>query len=1052
MASYEAYLGVGIDASGAQVGANQFAGATDKVSAAAQKAAAANAKFQQQVHQAAMMLKFFATAAVGLTIRSISEYTYAMSSVRAVTKATADDMVQLERITRELGATTMFSASQAAEGAKFLGMAGFTTNQILEALPATLDLAAAAALNMGQAADITSNIMSGFGLAANQAGRAADVLAAIASSANTDVTGMGSAMKYVGPIARSLGISMEDTAAAVGVLANQGIQGSMAGTGLKTSLSALVNPSKAAKEAIKSLGIDLKDVNPQFNSLEDVMKRFAVAGLDAERAFQIFGQRGATAMLALTGDIPGLEKLIKVTNDATGSAERMSRIMRDNLKGDAEILRSALEELTLIIGDAGLTRAVRSFLQEAEKMTTALGEMLRGIINNREQAQTLADTLNVVKNAIIAIMALKFAEWLFVAGNAMRLLTLAMSANPWILLVAGLATLGMSIKDIWNETQKWTDHTNKQITAMEKMGDSGIINANKLKISFLEARREILLTQLATEDAAEKQRQAATKKAYDPFGAKQKMAGANDPGTFNALVATQHARDMGLIGAQASKELNAIDKQIAEMRKEIAEKTKIVSSDAYKIGRKWGRSLVDGIQSVDKKDIANFLSPFVPGVKSLMGFQAPATPVDDLGGAAKKEPMIESELRNMQLAVTLAKNLGAAESELYRIRLNAQALQEAKENGQKGISAATQKQIEQAVALQAEETKLTTVYEARKGLDDNLKARLKTAMEAVSVAQNMGASEGDLLRMQLESQASEAARKMGLQGINAEMQTMIDKIVALTGLAADYKKAYENDKQKKDYIQGLRDQLAEEQKRADLMKQYKNNIAEVDTQMKIYNETKQKKVDLTSEEIKQAAELVNAEKKVAAQTAATAEAAKKAAESQKQWNNQLTYAFKDAIMNSKNLGDALSNLANRVQNMLVNKALDSLLGGMFSSMKFAKGAAFQAGGVTAFASGGVVNSPTTFPMRGGVGLMGEAGAEAIMPLTRTSNGDLGVKAVGGGSTVIAPNITIHVSGGTREQNDDAGRKVSAAVKQAIDDSVISVILREKRPGGVLNAA
>lgn len=1048
MASYEAYLGVGIDASGAQAGASQYAGATDKVSAAAQKAAAANAKFQQQVNQAAMTLKFFATAAVGLTIRSISEYTYAMSSVQAVTKATAADMVQLERITRELGATTMFSASQAAEGAKFLGMAGFTTNQILEALPATLDLAAAAALNMGQAADITSNIMSGFGLAANQAGRAADVLAAIASSANTDVAGMGSAMKYVGPISRSLGISMEDTAAAVGVLANQGIQGSMAGTGLKTSLSALVNPSKAAKEAIKSLGIDLKDVNPQFNSLEDVMKRFAVAGLDAERAFQIFGQRGATAMLAITGDIPGLEKLIKVTNDATGTAERMSKIMRDNLKGDAEILKSALAELTLIIGDAGLTRAVRSFLQEAEKMTTALGEMLRSIINNREQAQMLSDALNVLKNVVISIIALKFAEWLFVAGNAMRLLALAMSPGFTALLATGLATLALHLKDVHDETTRLTKETDKQTESLKKMGDMGSQSGLKMQKSFLEARKlavqgadtiEALNKQIEEREQQRAQRAEIaskvgimTKDRTDP-GTAALAGGFSDP-----ILADLYARRL---------EIQNIEKEL----KSIEQKQRESASDAFKIGRKWGRSLVDGIQSIDKKDIANFLSSYVPGVKSMMGFQSPEVPADYDAGGAKKEPMIEGELRNMQLAVELAKNLGAAESELYRIRLNAQALQEAKENGQKGISAATQKQIEQAVALQAEETRLTTVYEARKGLDDNLKARLKTAMESVSVAQNMGASEADLLRMQLESQASEAARKMGLKGLTDEMQKMIDKIVTLTGLSAEYKKAYENDKQKKDYIQGLKDQLAEEQKRADLMKQYKNNIAEVDTQMKIYNETKQKKVDLTTEEIKQAANIVNEEKKVAAQTAATAEAAKKASESQKQWNNQLTSAFKDAIMNSKNLGDALSNLANRVQDMLVNKALDSLLGGMFASMKFAKGAAFSACGVTAFASGGVVNSPTTFPMRGGVGLMGEAGAEAIMPLTRTSNGDLGVKAVGAG-TVVNTSININVSGGTKEQNEDAGKRVSAAVRQAIDDTVVSVIMREKRPGGVLNAA
>jgi len=124
--------------------------------------------------------------------------------------------------------------------------------------------------------------------------------------------------------------------------------------------------------------------------------------------------------------------------------------------------------------------------------------------------------------------------------------------------------------------------------------------------------------------------------------------------------------------------------------------------------------------------------------------------------------------------------------------------------------------------------------------------------------------------------------------------------------------------------------------------------------------------------------------------------------SQEQWTNSLSYAFKDAIMNSKNLGDALSNLASRVQSLLVNKALDSLLGGLLGGM-FAKGAAFKAGGVTAFASGGVVGSPTMFPMSNNrTGLMGEAGPEAIMPLTRTSSGDLGVRAVGGSNTVVAP--------------------------------------------------
>lgn len=935
MASYEAYLGVGIDASGAQMGANQFAGATDKVSAAAQKAAAANAKFQQQVHQAALMLKFFATAAVGLTIRSISEYTYAMSSVQAVTKATADDMVQLERITRELGATTQFTSAQAAEGAKFLGMAGFTTNQILEALPATLDLAAAAALNMGQAADITSNIMSGFGLAANQAGRAADVLAAIASSANTDVTGMGSAMKYVGPISRSLGISMEDTAAAVGVLANQGIQGSMAGTGLKTSLSALVNPSKAAREAIKSLGLDLKDVNPQFNSLEDVMKRFAVAGLDAERAFQIFGQRGATAMLALTGDIPGLEKLIKVTNDAAGSAQRMAKIMNDNVRGDALLLTSALTNLTFIIGDAGLTKAVRSYLQEATKMADSFSSMLSGLIKNREQAQFLADALNIVKNAIIAIMALKFAEWLFVAGNAMRLLNLAMSANPYVLLATGLGTLALHLKDLQNETNDLTEYTNKQTDALEKMGNSGVVAANKVRIAMLEAQRESIgvladiNSQIDAMNRGAKEQEEMKKRMYDPFGAKQQMAGANDPGTFNALIETQHNRDMAIL-LKKKAAIEDIDRKIAKLNTTVK-----VYGDVSDVNFMKAQRAAERLMGI--------AGGFVGG---------------DISG--QKKPIIADET---------------------------------------GTSSATGKST-------------SVIAQREKPLYDT------------------------------DGMMSAAFNQMGI------LKQEADKIISTF-------KQQEEAKQK--YIDGVKKQTEAEQKRLELTKLYGDNMSEIDTQMQLYNATREYGIQIGSEEYRQLEEQIRARKQAADSVkelekakANEVEQARKASEAQKQWNNQLTYAFKDAIMNSKNLGDALSNLANRVQDMLVNKALDTLLGGMIGG--FAKGAAFQAGGVTAFASGGVVNSPTMFPMRGGVGLMGEAGAEAIMPLTRTSNGDLGVKAVGTGGVVIAPQITVNVSGGTREQNEDAGKRVSAAVRQAIDDTVVSVIMREKRPGGVLNAA
>lgn len=1046
MASYEAYLGVGIDASGAQQGAAQVDAAMNKMAAAAKKAAKETAYYEDELKKAGFAIKAFATAAAALAVREIGSYTQAMSNAKAMTNASAEDMARLAVVVRDLGKSTAFSATQVADAAATLGQAGFSIDKIMGTLPAVLDLAAAATVDMATAADITAGAMASFGVNADQATHATDVLAAVATGVKTDIRGLGEALKAIGPSAQQVGWTLEDTSAILGVMAQKNLEGSMSGTALKAAIGSLVAPSRMARSEIKALGMDVNLLNPNMVSGIELFKNLAKSTIDAEGVFRIFGREAANGVFAVISSIRELDRVKGVIDNAAGATKKMAETKLDNIWGDVEQLTGALSELALKTGDAGAEGAMRKFVQSATEGVDWLSKMTVEAAKSKDTFWLLQSSVELLAFSVGSLVTVQLASWLagvataaYLAYTNAALFSATLLGLPITWVVASLAVLGFSIYKIatnWNYVGEVAHNTIMGMyNGIKRFGAAVIIEFGFLAnfmVNRLEWVKEFAIS--------------ASKQAfYSATGQTAKFAAEQE--RFAAFTKDQW-KNAWMTDSEREK---AIDAMLGVKAKEQVTRAGTELFRAFRNAFKSGalEEYVTGAVA-NAKSIGETILSAIP--KFSGGEIKPKTGGSVVGGD-KKEPMMEGELRNMQLAVELAKNLGMAESELYRIRLNAQALQDARENGQKSISATTQKQIEQAVALKAEEDKLTTVYESRKGLDDNLKARLKTAMEAVSVAQNMGASEADLLRMTLESQASEAARKMGLQGINAEMQTMIDKIVTLTGLSAEYKKAFENDKAKKDYLQGLKDQLAEEQKRADLMKQYKGNIAEVDTQMKIYNETKQKKVDLTTEEIKQAATIVNEEKKVAAQTAATAEAAKKAAESQKQWNNQLTYAFKDAIMNSKNLGDALSNLANRVQDMLVNKALDSLLGGMFASMKFAKGAAFQAGGVTAFASGGVVNSATMFPMSGGkMGMLGEAGAEAIMPLTRTSNGDLGVKAVGGGSIVIAPNITINVSGGTKEQNDDAGRKVSAAVKQAIDDSVISVILREKRPGGVLNAA
>lgn len=1029
MASYEAYLGVGIDASGAQQGAAQVDAAMNKMAAAAKKAAKETAYYEDELEKAGFAIKAFATAAAALAVREIGNYTQAMSNAKAMTGASAEDMARLAVVVRDLGASTAFSATQVADAAATFGQAGFSIDKIMGTLPAALDLAAAASVDMATAADIMAGAMASFGMNADQSTKAADILGAVATTVKTDIRGLGEALKAIGPSAQQVGWTLEDTAAILGVMAQKNLEGSMSGTALKAAIGSLVAPSRLAKQEIKNLHMGLNELNPNMVTGKQLFENLARSGIDAEGVFRIFGREAANGVFAVISSMRELDRVRGVIDKASGSVKKMAETKLDNLWGDVEQLTGALSELALKTGDAGAEGAMRNFIKAATEGVDWLSKLTVEATKSKDTFWLLQSSVELLAFSIGSIVTVQLAAWIagvsqaaYLAYTNAALFSATLYGLPITWVAASLAILGFAIYKIatnWEYVGEvgmdvlddMVYYTKRAFAAMYII-ITGFFNG---AVSGMKTAKDLMI------NVGEQVWYNLTKQADKAAAARANWQ----------TILERHWKALLPIAGGFNAEL---DKMVPPRQN-------------------WWAPMKEGVLGMlsaikgASKGVWGDLEKFMGDAKPVPGTDT-GKPTRT-GGDTQKEPFMEGELRNMKLAVELAKNLGAAESELYRIRLNAQALQDAKEAGQKNISATVQRQIEQAVALRAEEEKLTTIYEAKKGLDDNLKARLKTAMEAVSVAQNMGASEADLLRMTLESQASEAARKMGLKGINAEMQIMIDKIVTLTGLSAEYKKAFEDDKKLKEYQTGLEKQLAAEQKRGEFMKQYKGDMSEVDTQMQIYNESQRLGITLTDEQIKAAADLINQKKALTAAEKAADEASKKAAESQKQWNNQLTYAFKDAIMNSKNLGDALSNLANRVQDMLVNKALDNLLGNFFGG--FAKGAAFQAGGVTAFASGGIVNSPTMFPMRGGVGMMGEAGAEAIMPLTRTSSGDLGVKAVGAG-TVVNTSININVSGGTREQNEDAGKRVSAAVRQAIDDTVVSVIMREKRPGGVLNAA
>lgn len=230
----------------------------DKITRELEKNATGASAASKEIKALGMAYAGLAVAMAGIITKSVqtaAQFEQSMAKVRAITQATNEDFAKLQNQAIELGASTVFSASQAADAQSFLAMAGFEVNEIMAAMPGVLNLAAAGQMEIGRTADIASNILTGFGLKAEETTRVVDVMAKAMTSSNTNIEQLGHAMKYVAPVAAAVGVDIETAAAAVGRLSDAGIQGEMAGTSLRAILLRLVNPVGEAADVMDKLGI-----------------------------------------------------------------------------------------------------------------------------------------------------------------------------------------------------------------------------------------------------------------------------------------------------------------------------------------------------------------------------------------------------------------------------------------------------------------------------------------------------------------------------------------------------------------------------------------------------------------------------------------------------------------------------------------------------------------------------------------------------------------------------------------------------------------------------
>jgi TP901 family phage tail tape measure protein len=389
----------------------------------------------------AMMGKFnlalgaISAAAGGLgfsrIIRETASFEDAMLGLQAVSGATTRQMADLEKQARTLGATSMFSAEQAGNAQRYLAQAGFEVNEVLSATPGILKLATAGQLDLATAADIASNVLGGLGLEVSELNRVNDVLAATAAGANTNIQQLGEALSYAAPFASKAGLSLEETAAAIGAMSDAGIQSSRAGTGLVGILAQLADATPKAQSAIEGAGLSMEQLDINSRGLQPVLDDLRGANLGLGEALQIFGREAGAAALNVINASEGVAGFTEELRNAEGAAEEMSLIIGGGLTGSMKGFASMLSETIIGLGrDDGLAAGFQSVTDTVTGMLAVYNGMLPAFAEANNLTETQTDRIETLAKGVdllsdAAIIAAGIYTGRFVAGMAAGTLSLA---------------------------------------------------------------------------------------------------------------------------------------------------------------------------------------------------------------------------------------------------------------------------------------------------------------------------------------------------------------------------------------------------------------------------------------------------------------------------------------------------------------------------------------------------------------------------------------------------------------------------------------------------
>lgn len=425
--------------------------------------------------------------AAGLTkaTATFADFEQEITNAGVISNATAKEMQLLEQTAIKLGASTSKSASEVAAAMTDMARAGFEVNEIVAAMPGIISAAEAANADLAQTAEVVAAALNGFQLKAHEASRVADIMAMAANKSAADIEDLGYAFKYAAPSAKSLGISVEELAAAVGILSDAGIRGMTAGTSLRSIINDLVDPTKKAEQEMKKLGVSVFDQKGKFVGLSEAVDRFSKAtkNMSDEQKLAalstIFETDSLNAMLVLMNKGKGnIDSFTNSLKNSSGASEEAANKMKDTLKGSLEQLSGAFESVGIVIGES-LSPAIRAFAKVIETLLDGFLSLPKPVQQFLSITAALGSALLIIVGVItlvvagVAAFAAAFGVTIAVAAKVIAGILLLVSGIG--LLIAAFAAVVIGIITAYNKFE-WFRNMVNQVWASIKAGVASLAN------------------------------------------------------------------------------------------------------------------------------------------------------------------------------------------------------------------------------------------------------------------------------------------------------------------------------------------------------------------------------------------------------------------------------------------------------------------------------------------------------------------------------------------------------------------------------------------------